>query len=203
MAATVVSCPDTYTQGQYWLPSVASSASVCLALLSATSFLKMDVDFAEYEEAVDEAVSEIVGEVVHILSEELKDILIKNRSCWVKEWVGRRSVLGASATLLEELAKEDPTEYRKVMRISVDQFNKLLSLIEHEITKRDTPMRDAISAKVKLEIALRYLATGDSYQSLSLIFRVPATTISQFMPPVLKAIVNALQDYLKVKYCFL
>lgn len=156
------------------------------------------MDFDGYEESVNEAVGEIVGELVHILSDELKEVLNKNRSCWVKDWVGRRSVLGASATLFEELSKEDPTEYRKVMRISVEQFNELLSLVEHEITKKNTPMREAISARIKLEIALRYLATGDSYQSLSLIFRVPATTISQFMNPVLKAIITALQDYLKV-----
>lgn len=160
----------------------------------------MEVVDEEYEDVVNEVVSEVVGEVVHIVSEELKAILNKSRSCWVKEWVGRRNILGASATLFHELAEEDPTEYKKVMRMSVGQFNELLNLVEHKISKTNTTMRDAIPARPKLEVALRFLATGDSYQTLALMFRIPANTISQFMPTVLKAIVTALQDYLKVKY---
>nr|CAH7747429.1 unnamed protein product [Callosobruchus chinensis]CAH7747430.1 unnamed protein product [Callosobruchus chinensis] len=37
-------------------------------------------------------------------------------------------------------------------------------------------MRDAISSKVKLEITLRYLATGDSFKSLEFLYRIPKST---------------------------
>lgn len=158
---------------------------------------KMD-EVDEYENAVDEAIDEVVFEVVHCLSEELQELLKSNRTCWVKDWVGRRSNLGASSTILTELANEDRQEYKKIMRMSVDQFNELLSLVEGDISKVDTVMRSAIPARVKLEIALRFLATGDSYQSLAIFFRVPANTISSFMPDVLKAITTALKDYMKV-----
>ncbi|XP_054259949.1 uncharacterized protein LOC128984640 [Macrosteles quadrilineatus] len=58
-------------------------------------------------------------------------------------------------------------------------------------------MRNAIPARAKLEVALRYLAASDSYQSISLLFRIPACTISRFMPEVLEAITTALSDYMK------
>ncbi|XP_054259561.1 uncharacterized protein LOC128984283 [Macrosteles quadrilineatus] len=141
---------------------------------------------------------EVVSELTACLSEEPKDLLSKKISCWVREWVGRREEMGASSTIFLELAEEDPLEYKKFMRMSVMQFNHLLSLIEPTISKRDTVMRSAIPARTKLEVALRFLATGDSYQSLGLMFRLPANTISYFMPSVLKAIISALQDYLKV-----
>lgn len=149
----------------------------------------------EYEEAVDEAVSEIV----HCLSEELQEILTKNRACWVKDWVCRRDHLGASSTILRELAEEDPLEFKRILRMSVGQFNELFNLIEHKISKTDTLMRNAVPARPKLEVALRFLASGDSYQTLAIMFRIPANTISSFMPEVLTAITTALQEYMKVR----
>jgi len=57
----------------------------------------------------------------------------------------------------------------------------------------------ALPAKLKLEITLRFLATGDSFKSLQYLFRVPACTISNFLPEVLDAITaEALKSYLKV-----
>ncbi|KAB0805414.1 hypothetical protein PPYR_02384, partial [Photinus pyralis] len=58
-------------------------------------------------------------------------------------------------------------------------------------------MRNAIPARPKLEIALRFLASGDSYQTLAIMFRIPANTISSFMPEVLTAITTSLQEYMK------
>jgi hypothetical protein len=48
-------------------------------------------------------------------------------------------------------------------------------------------MRECISAHVKLQITLRYLAAGDSFGSLEALYRVPRT-ISKFLPEVLNAI---------------
>ena len=56
----------------------------------------------------------------------------------------------------------------------------------------------AIPCNTKLEITLRYLASGDSLHSLGLLFRVPHNSISAFLPSVLKAIYESLADYIKV-----
>ena len=52
--------------------------------------------------------------------------------------------------------------------------------------------------KTKLEKHLRFIASGDSYCSLGLLFRVRHNTISEFLPGVLTAIYKALAPYIKV-----
>ena len=64
--------------------------------------------------------------------------------------------------------------------------------------KQDTKMRMAIPTATKLEITLRYLATGDSFKSLEYLFRVPEPTISLFVPEVLTAISHILKPFMKV-----
>lgn len=117
---------------------------------------------------------------------------------WVKKWISNRDYLGASSTLLKELAVDDQLSYRNIMRLSTENFENLLCLTRSMIQKQDTNMRMALPAKLKLEITLRFLATGDSFKSLQYLFRVPACTISKFLPEVLDAITEALKSYLKV-----
>lgn len=121
----------------------------------------------------------------------------KRRSCWVRGWVQRRKKMGAEV-LIRELRAEDERAYINIMRMNPLQFDELLSLVSESITKKDTVMRAAIPASLKLEITLRFLASGDSLTSLSYFFRVPACTISLFLPTVLEAICTALRPYLKV-----
>ena len=121
----------------------------------------------------------------------------KQRRKWVREWISRR-FLGASAHLLKELASEDPIAYRNILRLSPEKFEELLEMVSLMIQKKDTPMRMAVPSRVKLEITLRYIASGDSLMSLEYWFRVPHNTIANFLAGVLKAIFNALEDFIKV-----
>jgi len=67
------------------------------------------------------------------------------------------------------------------------------------IKKEDTQMRMAIPPKTKLEVTLRYLATGDSFKSLEYLFRVLECIISLlFIPEVLTAISQLLEPFIKV-----
>lgn len=63
-----------------------------------------------------------------------------------------------------------------------------------KIRKKDTVMRFAISSRVRLAITLRFIGTGDSYRSLEFLSRVSRKIIGQFVPEVLEAIIEALQD---------
>src|SRR5215475_9436403 len=94
----------------------------------------------------------------------------KSRKVWVKNWVGRREKCGASSTLLKELKDEDPVAYRNILRLDGAQFDALLQMIDGMIKKQDTKMRMAIPTATKLEITLRYLATGDLFKSLEYCF---------------------------------
>jgi hypothetical protein len=122
----------------------------------------------------------------------------KSRKVWVKNWVGRREKYGASSTLLKELKDEDPVAYRNILRSGGARFDALLRLIDGMIKKQGTKMRMAIPTATKLEITLRYLATGDSFKSLQYLFRVVEPTISIFVPEVLTAISHVLKPFGKV-----
>jgi len=59
-------------------------------------------------------------------------------------------------------------------------------------------MRTAIPAAMKLQVVLRYLASGDSISSLQYLYRVPKNTISCFLEEVLDAISSQLKEFIQV-----
>nr|CAI5856999.1 unnamed protein product [Callosobruchus analis] len=66
-------------------------------------------------------------------------------------------------------------------------FDYLLSLIEGKISKSNTNYRDSIPAYDRLAVTLRFLATGDSYESLMFFSKMSKATIcnviSEFQTP--------------------
>jgi hypothetical protein len=99
---------------------------------------------------------------------------------------------------MKDLASGDSDSYKNHLRMSVEKFEDLLVMIGPKIQKESIWFREAISARMKLEIALRYLARGDTLLSLQYLYRVPNNTISCFLPEVLLAIYKALQSFIKV-----
>lgn len=137
----------------------------------------------------------LLEEVTDVVEEELK----KEKRIWVRNWISERNIKGGSTMLLRQLESEDPSEYRLAMRMTAENFEELLSLISNNIQRSDTLFRDAIPAKIKLEITLSFLSTGNSYRSLSHLFRLPKSSISQIIPEVCQEIKRALKDHMKVR----
>lgn len=145
-------------------------------------------------EQIEIAIIQIIEELLVIK----RKFEARKKRIWVKKWIKRRNQLGASNTLLKELAAEDPKSYFNYLRINEEMFNTLLEKIRPRIQKQDTMMRCALPVKLKLEVTLRYLATGDSFKTLQYIYRVGKSTICAFLPEVLHAIFEELQEYIKV-----
>ncbi|CAG4974181.1 unnamed protein product [Colias eurytheme] len=120
------------------------------------------------------------------------------RKCWVKPWLEKRMAQGAFENLLKELTMEDQHGFFNFIRMNTTSFEFLLEKVAPKIKKKDTHFRQAISPAEKLMVTLRFLATGDSYQSLMYLFRISASTISLFIPEVCLAIYTALKQYIKV-----
>jgi len=144
-----------------------------------------------------------MNKIIILIATELTKKLLKKRKkikrrIWVRSWISRRDSLGASSRLLTEMRDEDINGYRNFLRMLPQKFDELLSKIASAIQKESTHMREAIAARVKLEITLRYLATGDSLQTLSALYRVGRSTICQFIPEVCSAICMALKEYIQV-----
>ncbi|XP_046145446.1 protein ANTAGONIST OF LIKE HETEROCHROMATIN PROTEIN 1-like [Osmia bicornis bicornis] len=134
--------------------------------------------------------------VVYLLSKKRKK---QKRKCWVRDWIQRRGELGCYQQLMNELKNEDQNTYKNFLRMSHADFNVLLQKVRLLLQKQNTNMRESISAGERLAVSLRFLATGDSYNSLMYVFRIPATTIAKIIPEVCEAIYTVLKDeYLKM-----
>ena len=118
----------------------------------------------------------------------------KKRLIWMRSWLQRRVFLGHYEKLVAELSGEDLRGFRNYMRISPELFQELLERVGPRLMKKDTFMRKALEPGHRLAIALRYMASGDSYMSLSYNYRVAPNTISDLVPVTCDAII---QEYLE------
>lgn len=146
-------------------------------------------------------VREVIKKVSKVLMQEcvdsLEEELLKKDKIFAREWIERKH-LGCSNLILKELHTEDPSEFKLCTRMSPELFDNLLAMITPMIQRKDTFMRDALPARIKLEITLTYLASGSSYRFLQLFYRVSKSAISSLIPEVCDAISHCLQNYLKV-----
>ena len=78
--------------------------------------------------------------------------------------------------------------------MSPNRFEHLLSLVAPLISKETTRFRKPISADQRLIVTLRYLASGESQQSLSLVYRIEKATMSKILAETSDAIFTVLKD---------
>mgnify|MGYP005983884593 FL=1 len=105
----------------------------------------------------------------------------KKRRFWVRPTLRSRSQYNGTH-LLEDLKRDDVGSidygmtyrgsFKNFCRLSSVDFDHLLRLIGPKICKTDTRLRDAIPINERLAVTLRFLATGDSYQSLMYLFKI-------------------------------
>lgn len=99
----------------------------------------------------------------------------------------RRVLQGASENLVVEMRLYDEESYYNFFRMSPLLFDHLLSIVGPYITKQDA-VRSPIPAKTRLELTLRYLATGDSMKTLGGLFRVSPPSVSGIIAEVCVAL---------------
>lgn len=89
--------------------------------------------------------------------------------------------------------------FKNFFRMKNSDFEHLLSIIAPKIIKKDTSFRQAIPASQRLAVTLRFLASGDSYNSLSYLLKILKQAISSIVPEVSDALIVVLHDYVKVR----
>nr|CAI5826517.1 unnamed protein product [Callosobruchus analis] len=99
--------------------------------------------------------------------------------------------------VLVDMLKEPSGKFDNFCRMSYEDFEILLNKVGELIQKKDTTFRCSISAKERLAVTLRFLASGDSYQSLSYLFKISPQIISTIIPEVCDALIVALSEHLK------
>lgn len=71
----------------------------------------------------------------------------QRRRWWTKRWLLRRPILGFSATLVQELEREDPVLYESLLGVSVPIFDDLLRRVGPHLQLQDTNMRSCIPSR--------------------------------------------------------
>ncbi|XP_061717029.1 uncharacterized protein LOC133524889 isoform X1 [Cydia pomonella] len=121
----------------------------------------------------------------------------KKRRWWVSSFNKSRSRYNAT-DMLSDFVREPSKTFENFCRMSQDDFTFLLNKIGPHISKIDTNMRQCIPTQARFAIALRFLATGDSYKSLSYLFKVSIQTVSRCVDDVCKAIMQELREEIKL-----
>ena len=82
--------------------------------------------------------------------------------------------------------------------MSPEKYDHLLRLVSPLITKQETNLREANPAGERLAVTLRFLASGESQQSLSFAYRIGKSTLSRILRETCDAIFSVLKySYLK------
>ena len=89
---------------------------------------------------------------------------------------------------------EDPVAFQNFTRLTPQLFNEVLQKVAPALEREFTTFREPLSPGLKLALTLRHLATGDNYRSLAYAFRCGVSTISEMVPKVCQAIVQAYKD---------
>lgn len=128
---------------------------------------------------------------VYIIYLELYKIELSTnkRKFWVRPIFTdqRRRAQGASDNLIFEMDTQDREQYWKYLRMSRKMFYKLLKKVQPYIKKKFV-VRKPIPAHTRLHICLRYLASGDSMESIVYQFRVSHNTVSKIVRETCRAI---------------
>ena len=53
--------------------------------------------------------------------------------------------------------------------------------------------------RARLAVTLRFLATGDAYTNLQYLFKISKTMTSEIIPAVYDTLIEAFQEYIKVR----
>ncbi|CAH1383585.1 unnamed protein product [Tenebrio molitor] len=114
----------------------------------------------------------------------------------VRPIFANRLAQGDHHNLLQEMILTDHESYFNYMRMSPIMFEELLSIVGPSITKKCVIRKPILPAQ-RLAVTLRFLASGDSYGSLSFAYRLGKTTISNIVTETCSAIWKCLN-----KKCF-
>lgn len=130
-----------------------------------------------------------------------KNEQIKERRYWVRDIFqeNQRILQGASNHLIDEMRKNDREKYFNFLRMYPETFDEILNIVGPKIQKMNSVMRQSVSAKIRLELTIRYLASGDSMTSLSYMFRVGKNTVSEIIAETCEAIWESLKDIVFIK----
>ncbi|XP_063529063.1 uncharacterized protein LOC134749074 [Cydia strobilella] len=124
--------------------------------------------------------------LLYLLNEEASDDLVMLRARRkrnpVRPFYRCRPTEGAYTILIKNQLSSDDYLFRQYCRLNKQQFNFVLGQIIDEIQPK---YQRAINAEEKLFLTLRFLASGETFRSLSLAYRISESYIARIVKHVL------------------
>ena len=122
----------------------------------------------------------------------------RRQNMWVRTGLLQKEEREGYHNIMDELYGTDISGFTNFMRMTPEFFEMIKTRLKPRLARRATNYRAPISVGEKLALTIRYLATGDSYTSLSCQFRVGRSTISKFLSEVCRAIQDEFtREYLR------
>nr|CAI5834487.1 unnamed protein product [Callosobruchus analis] len=121
----------------------------------------------------------------------------RKRRWWMTSFNRSRDRYNASI-MIEDLIREPSGRLENFLRMSYTDFEFLLNEVGHLIGKKDTHLRKAIPVRERFCVALRFFASGDSFVSLSYLFKFSPQVVSRCIFDVCDALISVLKDQIKV-----
>ena len=112
-----------------------------------------------------------------------------------REWIKRRGENGYFNNIIQELRIEDRIGFREMFQMDVENFEYLLNEVSALITPGEMSNlggHKLIMPEERLALTLRFLATGESFQSLHFQFRIALNAISYIVKGCCDALVEKL-----------
>ena len=93
----------------------------------------------------------------------------------------------------------DQELFFRYFRMSLSNFESLLSWVAPRILKQETKMREPICERERLCVTLRYLVTGDAQVTIAANYRMSPSVVGRIISVTCRGIWDALHDegYLK------
>ena len=99
------------------------------------------------------------------------------RRFWVRKIFQERKKYGLYHILTDELRLFDKEYFFHFVQMTPQRFEHLLSLVGPHLQRTTTKMREPVSPAERLVLTLRFLASGNSQQSLWFSFRISRAAI--------------------------
>ena len=117
-----------------------------------------------------------------------------------RDWVKRRREKGYFNNIVKELRLEDRVGFREMFRMDVSDFENVLAKISDLIEPKERlGGTEPIKSDERLGLTLRFLATGETFRSLSFQFRISLHAVSYIVKGCCDAIVERMSsEFLKV-----
>ena len=115
---------------------------------------------------------------------------------WVRKIFQERKIKGEFYLLVQDLRLYDEEYFLKYFRMSVLQYEEVLSMVAPVIQK-SSERRECIGPNERLCVTLRYLTTGDSQTTIAMNYRISPSTVGRIIYETCKALWQVLAPYIE------